>query len=121
MFKSFILVGIGGFIGSIARLAVSFFIKSPTPFPLATLSVNIIGSCIIGMVMGWSIQNHQLSQDWKLFLATGLCGGFTTFSAFSMENIQLMQEGKIGLCLLYISLSVVLGIAAAWMGFRITS
>ena len=120
MFKSFILVGIGGFMGSAARFAVSFFIKSPA-LPLATLMVNIIGSCIIGMVMGWSIQNHQLHQDWKLFLASGLCGGFTTFSAFSMENIQLMQEGKIGLCLLYISLSVVLGIAAAWMGYRITS
>ncbi len=120
MFKSFLLVGIGGFLGSAARFAVSIIIKSPA-LPLATLSVNILGSCIIGVVMGWSLHNNQLQDDWRLFLASGLCGGFTTFSAFSMENIQLMQEGKIGLCLVYILGSVLLGMAAAWIGFRITS
>jgi fluoride exporter len=117
MLKDFLLVGAGGAIGSIARYAgnILFHYK---PFPATTFFINIIGSFIIGIVMGWCIKNEP-ATNWKLFLATGICGGFTTFSAFSFENLLLLQNGKIFLSLLYITGSVVLGIAAAWLGYKI--
>jgi CrcB protein len=59
-------------------------------------------------------------NSWKLFIATGICGGFTTFSAFSLENMGLLQNGKIGLAFIYIILSIVLGIAATFLGYQLT-
>jgi len=116
MIKNLLLVGLGGSIGSILRYVVSLIIKSKA-FPFATLSVNIIGSFIIGLVFAISIKEAGLSNNWRLFLATGICGGFTTFSAFSLENMGLLQSGKIGMALIYIILSVVLGIAATFLGY----
>jgi CrcB protein len=120
MIKNLLIVGLGGSIGSIARYAVSFLIKSKL-FPYATLSVNIIGSFIIGIVFAMSIKNEGLSENWKLFLATGICGGFTTFSAFSLENMGLLQSGKIGMALTYIILSIILGIIATFLGYKLVS
>jgi fluoride exporter len=119
MLKNFLLVGLGGGIGSMARFAVSLLIRSKT-FPYAILSINIIGSFIIGLVFAMSIKEEGLSANWKLFLATGICGGFTTFSAFSLENMELLQSGKIGMAFLYITSSVVLAIAAAFLGYQLT-
>lgn len=87
-------------------------------FPYATFAVNIIGSFIIGLVFALSIKEEGLSASWKLFLATGICGGFTTFSAFSLENMGLLQSGKYGMAIIYITLSIVLGIAAAFLGYQ---
>ncbi len=117
MLKEFLLVGAGGALGSVLRYTGSLLQQGKT-FPLATLLINIIGSFVIGMVMGWCLKNESFS-NWKLFLATGICGGFTTFSAFSFENLLLLQNGKIFLSLLYITGSVVFGIAAAWLGYKI--
>jgi fluoride exporter len=120
MIKNLLLVGLGGSIGSMARYAASLLIKSKA-FPyatLSTLSVNIIGSFIIGLVFAFSTKEQGISNNWKLFLATGICGGFTTFSAFSLENMQLFQSGKIGMAVIYICLSVVLGIVATFLGYR---
>lgn len=111
------MVGLGGAIGSMLRYAVYLFFPVKD-FPLATLLVNIIGSFVIGAVFAYSTTSETFLNNWKLFLATGVCGGFTTFSAFSAENITLMQNGKYSLALLYIMLSVVTGIAAAWLGFK---
>ena len=116
MIKNLLLVGLGGSIGSMVRYAVSFLIRSKS-FPLATLSVNIIGSFIIGFVFAISLKEGGLSNNWKLFLATGICGGFTTFSAFSLENMGLLQSGKIGMAVTYILLSIVLGIVATFLGY----
>jgi fluoride exporter len=118
MIKNLLLVGLGGSIGSMARYAVSLLIKTKL-FPYATLSVNIIGSFIIGLVFAMSIKEEGLSDNWKLFLATGICGGFTTFSAFSLENMGLLQSGKIGMALTYIILSIVLGIIATFLGYQL--
>jgi fluoride exporter len=118
MIKNLLLVGLGGSIGSMVRYAASLLIRSKL-FPYATLSVNIIGSFIIGLVFAMSIKEEGLSNNWKLFLATGICGGFTTFSAFSLENMGLLQSGKIGIALTYIILSVVLGIAATFVGYQL--
>lgn len=118
LFKNFLLVALGGAIGSVLRYSTSllFTVKD---FPVATLIVNIIGSFVIGIVIAFSIKDQQFLNNWKVFLATGICGGFTTFSAFSAENIMLLQNGKYNLALLYIIISVIAGIAAAWLGYKL--
>ena len=118
MLKNLLLVGLGGSIGSMARYAASLLIRSKS-FPFATLSVNVIGSFIIGLVFALSIKEATVSNNWKLFLATGICGGFTTFSAFSVENMELLQNGKTGMALTYIMLSIVLGILATFLGYQL--
>jgi CrcB protein len=118
MIKNLLLVGLGGSLGSMARFAASLLIKSKN-FPYTTLAVNIIGCFILGLVFAMSIREESLSDNWKLFLATGICGGFTTFSAFSLENMGLLQSGRIGMAISYIMLSVVLGIAAAFLGYQL--
>jgi len=116
MLKNFLLVGLGGALGSMMRYAVALLINSKY-FPYATLAVNIIGCFVIGLVFAISIKDELFLNNWKLFLATGICGGFTTFSAFSLENMGLLQSGKAGLAAVYILTSVVLGIAASFLGY----
>jgi len=116
MIKEFLLVGAGGALGSMMRHGGNILMGNK-PFPYATFSINIIGSFIIGAVLGYCLKNEDAS-NWKLFLATGICGGFTTFSAFSFENLLLLQNGKMATALLYIAASVILGIAAAWLGYK---
>ncbi len=118
MIKNFLLVGLGGALGSMLRYAL-YLSVTVKHFPLGTFLVNIIGSCIIGMVLAFSLKDDYFLNNWKVFLATGICGGFTTFSSFSAENVALLQNGKYGMALLYITLSIVLGIAAAWLGFKL--
>jgi CrcB protein len=118
MIKNILLIGLGGGIGSITRYVASLVIKSKT-FPFATLTVNVIGSFIIGLVFAISIKQEGMEDNWKLFLITGVCGGFTTFSAFSLENVQLLQSGKTGIALAYIIVSMVLGIAATFLGYQL--
>ena len=118
MFKNFLIVGLGGALGSMLRYATSLLISIKS-FPFATLSINIVGSFIIGLVLAFSIKDESFANNWKLFLATGICGGFTTFSAFTLENMQLLQSGKTGMAFLYIALSIVLGIAATFAGYQL--
>ena len=118
MLRNLLLVGLGGSIGSMARYAASLLINSKL-FPYATLSVNIFGSFIIGLVFAMTVKEAGFSNNWRLFLATGICGGFTTFSAFSLENMGLLQSGRIGIALTYIILSIVLGIAATFLGYML--
>jgi CrcB protein len=118
MFKNFVLVGIGGAIGSVLRYA-AYLLVTTKHFPLATLVINIIGSFIIGLVLSVSLKDEAFLNNWKLFLATGICGGFTTFSAFTAENVVLLQNGKYFIALIYIVLSIILGIVAAWLGFKL--
>lgn len=118
MLKNFLLVGMGGGIGSMIRYGCNVFIGIK-PFPFATLIINIAGSLIIGTVLGLSLKNETFANNWKLFFATGICGGFTTFSSFSLENMQLLQNGKYFLCAAYIVASVVLGISAVLLGYKI--
>lgn len=120
MFNNFLIVGFGGFIGTVLRYAISLIFK-PGYFPYATLLVNIIGSFIIGVIISLSMKEPVITQQWKLFIATGICGGFTTFSAFSAENMLLMQEGKYFLSILYIVASILLALSSVFIGFRIAS
>ncbi|MEO6489362.1 MAG: fluoride efflux transporter CrcB [Ferruginibacter sp.] len=116
MLKNLLIVGLGGGIGSMARYSVSLFI-SFTDFPTPTFLINITGSLIIGFLFGLGFRDSF--PGWKLFLVIGICGGFTTFSAFSFENLSLLQNGKYFLAFLYISLSVIFGIAAAFLGMKL--
>jgi fluoride exporter len=118
MIKNFLFIGLGGGIGSMLRYGSNLLVTTKS-FPAATLLINIAGSLLIGMVFGISIKNENFALNWKLFLATGICGGFTTFSSFSLENMLLLQNGKYFLCTVYILASIVLGIGAAIVGFKL--
>lgn len=116
MLKHFLLVGLGGGLGSVMRYGISLLLNQKL-FPWATLAVNISGSLLIGIIFALSTRPDELSNNWKLFLTTGICGGFTTFSAFSVENMELLQSGKTGLAIVYIIASIILGIMAAFTGY----
>ncbi|MGC4102773.1 fluoride efflux transporter CrcB [Ferruginibacter sp.] len=118
MLKNFLLVGLGGAIGSMLRYATSLLVPVKN-FPWATFAINITGSFLIGVILSLSLKSETFHNNWRLFLATGICGGFTTFSAFSAENVVLLQNGKYFMALAYAVCSVILGIAAAWCGFKL--
>jgi CrcB protein len=112
MLKTLLLVGIGGGLGSVLRYLTAYVVGKfyNNPFPLATFSVNIFGCLLIGILIG--IFGKQLSpnDDLKYLFITGFCGGYTTFSTFSAENIQLIQSGNYLIPALYITSSVLFGI-----------
>ena len=112
-----LVAGLGGFIGTILRF-LSYQIAKPNPPFLITLFINILGSFLIGILFGISMKNIHFNNYWKVFFITGVCGGFTTFSAFSIENIQLIQQGRFSLSFLYITASLIAGIGAAFIGFK---
>jgi fluoride exporter len=118
MLKNFLLVGLGGGIGAMLRYFFSSVIKHNT-FPYNTLLINIAGSLLIGIVFGLTEKSNAISEQLKLFLATGICGGFTTFSAFSVENMQLIKDGDYTTAAVYIFTSVALCIVAVFAGFKI--
>ncbi|MFT3911024.1 MAG: fluoride efflux transporter CrcB [Ferruginibacter sp.] len=120
MLKNIMLAGFGGAIGTMMRFAVYALFKT-TNFPFATLLINIAGSLVIGLVIGLSLKDIHFDNNWKVFLATGLCGGFTTFSAFSLENFQMLQQGKYFLAVTYIFASIIAGIIATWVGYKLTA
>jgi len=121
MIKSILLVGLGGGIGSIARyLCQKWFASSlPLTFPWGTFVVNLIGCLLIGVIYEASEKSAVLSPQARLFLATGFCGGFTTFSTFAFENMNLLRSGDTAYFLLYTIGSVVLGIIGVFGGVAI--
>ena len=122
MIKTILLVGTGGFIGSVSRFMASRFMQNyfPSAFPFGTFAVNITGCFLIGLIYGISERSSLLTSGWKLFLAVGFCGGFTTFSTFANENLALLRDGEFFNFVLYTGLSVFLGIAATFIGVLIT-
>ena len=121
MIRNILLVGLGGGLGSIARYIGQrwMLVTYPHSFPFGTFGVNIIGCFLIGLFWGLTFKSFPENESWKLFLMTGLCGGFTTFSAFTLEAIGLIKEQKTGLFLLYIGGSVVAGLLATYIGMKI--
>ncbi len=117
-------MGLGGAAGSIVRYVLGIqIVKVITlPFPLATFGINILGSFIIGLLFGLSLRsNTWMSPEMLLVLATGFCGGFTTFSTFALENINLMHKGQSSMALAYSILSVVVGLLLCKTGLWLTS
>ena len=119
--QQFFIVGAGSFLGGGLRYLISvFFNQKVNPdFPYATLSVNLLGCLLIGVFYGL-FEKSVINNDWKLFLTTGLCGGFTTFSAFSNESLELFKQGNIMSMLMYILISIIVGIALTYAGYLIT-
>ncbi len=120
MIRNFILVGLGGMIGSMLRYLIALLIKYPS-FPLATFIVNFAGCFIIAIVFGFSLKNQWFDQNWRIFFTTGICGGFTTFSTFSVESYQLLQQQRYGAFTAYIALSIIAGLAAVIAGLWLTT
>jgi fluoride exporter len=119
LLKNFLLVGLGGMVGSMLRYACYLLIPAGS-FPLATFTVNIVGSFAIGLLLGFAGRTAD-QHNLQLLLATGLCGGFTTFSAFSADGIRLASEGKTGLLIVYACASVVLGMLATYGGYKLVA
>ena len=117
------MVGFGGFIGSVARYYMSRINLNYDfmSIPVGTLSVNVLGSFIIGFLTGISAKTELISLEWRLFLMVGICGGFTTFSSFTNENLMLMHNGQFLAVLLYTTLSIILGFTAVYIGYIITN
>jgi CrcB protein len=111
-------IGAGSFLGGVFRYLLSLLIQAKTAssFPFPTLIINIIGCFFIGIVIGF-FDKGQLSHAWKLFLATGVLGGFTTFSAFSHETIVLFREGHSIHAFIYIAAGIVLGLLVTYLAY----
>ena len=115
--KQLLLVFLGGGLGSCLRYVFStFFNSSNTGIPYGTFLANIVGSLIIGIILGIAAKNETLSQNTILFLATGFCGGFTTFSSFAYENHVFLKTGDFTAFALYTIGSFIIGFAAVFFG-----
>lgn len=114
------LVGFGGAIGAILRYAIGTAFNGKS-FPYATLLINFLGSLIIGYILSYTFKNIASKETCSLLLATGFCGGFTTFSAFSWEQLQMLQQGKIGTALFYAFVSLAFCTFATYLGTKLNS
>ncbi len=118
--KEAMIVGLGGCVGSMGRYLIGGLLlhqAGSMKFPLSTFLINVAGCLLIGILGGLG-ERHHITLDAKLFLMTGVLGGFTTFSAFGLETMSLLKRGDVGIAALYAGLSVALGVAAVWAGFR---
>ncbi len=118
MLRTILIVGTGGFIGSVMRYLVQYFVEKglTSTFPIGTLIANIAGSFIIGAVFALAEKGDVLSAEWRIFLAVGICGGFTTFSSFAYNNFTMLKEGSFGQFFWNVGGSLFLGILAVYLG-----
>ena len=111
---NFIFVALGGALGACLRYSISM-IPFRGSFPVLTLITNILGALIIGFIAGYA-KSRDVSRNTMLFIKTGICGGFTTFSTFSLEAYELLDKGQTPLAVLYAALSVIGCVAGVWVG-----
>ena len=119
MLKSILIVGAGSFLGGSLRFLISTLIKGActSSFPWATLTVNLIGCLLIGVIYGLFTRHSNVQHAMCLLLTTGFCGGFTTFSTFASEGVQMLQGGNLGVFATYAFLSLGLGILLVMLGY----
>ena len=119
--RQLLLVGLGGGMGSMIRYLIqrwttNHFLQS---FPWGTFGVNVIGCLLIGLFWGISFKGFENNEQWKLLLMTGFCGGFTTFSAFTLEGIGLIREERYAVFVGYLAASVAIGLLATFLGMKL--
>ncbi len=117
MIRNLLLVALGGAGGSVLRYLLS---NINTSFPWGTFAINVLGSFLIGLLVGL-MSKGVLSPEMKLLLVTGFCGGFTTFSTFANESFSMMKAGDVLLTALYVGASVIIGILAVWGGMTLSN
>ena len=118
MLRTILIVGTGGFIGSVLRYLVQYVVEKGmnSSFPLGTLIANVAGSFIIGIVFALAEKGNLLSAEWRIFLAVGFCGGFTTFSAFAYNNFIMIEEQSYVQLLYNVGGNLLLGVVAVYLG-----
>ncbi len=122
MIRNILFVAIGGMLGSVGRFLLVTLIVGllPYTFPFGTFVVNVLGSFVMGAAVGLADRHLWLQDGWRIFLTVGFCGGFTTFSAFAFENVELLLDKNYGTFAAYSLASFVLCIAAALAGLMLT-
>ena len=114
--KAIVLVFLGGGLGSVLRFLVGKYLNNYQSLPFGTFAANILGSLFIGLILGYALKTESLSQSSLLLLATGFCGGFTTFSTFAYENHLFLRDGNLGLFLVYTIATFAVGLLAVFAG-----
>jgi fluoride exporter len=120
--KEILLVGLGGCIGAIGRYKIGAWIlplSLNSRFPVSTFAVNIIGCFLIGVLAGLAEKHGAFSLEWRLFLMTGILGGFTTFSAFGYDGLYLLRKGDPVMAITYATATVGVGLLAVWAGLKL--
>jgi fluoride exporter len=114
----YLMVGLGGCLGSILRFWLGSYIgaKMGTRFPYGTFMINISGSFLIGFILALLTAKAQWSPNWRYLIPIGFIGGYTTFSSFEYETFRTIQDGQLGVALLYVVLSICFGFIAVWGG-----
>jgi fluoride exporter len=114
----YVMVGMGGALGSILRFWLGSYIgeRMGTRFPYGTLVINVSGSFLIGLVFAILTKGAPWSPNWRYLIPIGFIGGYTTFSSFEFEAFRTIQDGQLGLGLLYVAVSVIAGFIAVWGG-----
>ncbi len=122
MLKTLFIIGSGSFLGGVARYLTAKAVQNSfaSAFPYGTLAVNLLGCLMIGLIFGISERTNMISDEWRIFLTVGFCGGFTTFSTFANENMTLLRDGNFFYFALYTGLSVFLGLVAVFFGNALT-
>ncbi len=117
--KEILLIGFGGFIGSVSRYYISKInlLVDYFSIPLGTLLVNVLGSLLLGFLTGIAERSVLMNLELRLFLMIGLCGGFTTFSTFTGENLMLMRNGQFLTVAIYSGMSIFFGFLAVYLGY----
>ena len=120
MSYSWVLIGVGGGAGAVGRYFLQQYVQGrwPLAWPIGTGVVNAAGCLLAGLLLGL-LERHGLGPAWRLLLLTGVCGGFTTFSAFALENVALLRAGHLGLAAAYAGGSVAAGVLLAAAGYAL--